>query len=199
MVWIAVAALLGGILYGLSGLQLAPVSLLTQNSQLVLYALMFLVGISVGLNKDVLRGIRSYQLRVLVIPAGVVAGSLAGGLVCSLITGLPVNQGTAIASGLGWYSLSGVMLTEMAGAHLGSITFLSNLLREILSFFSIPWVSRHLNFYTCIAPAGATSEDTTLPMMIRYTNEETVVLSVFNGVLCSALVPFLIRACYRFL
>lgn len=58
------------------------VSLLTQNSQLVLYALMFLVGISVGLNKDVLRRIRSYQLRVLVIPAGVVAGSLAGGLVC---------------------------------------------------------------------------------------------------------------------
>lgn len=54
-----------------------------------------------------------------------------------------------------------------------------------------------LNYYTCIAPAGATSEDTTLPMMIRYTNEETVVLSVFNGVICSALVPFLISFCYN--
>ena len=38
---------------------------------------------------------------------------------------------------------------------------------------------------------------TTLPMMIRYTNEETVVLSVFNGVICSALVPFLISFCYN--
>lgn len=199
MVWIAVGALVGGALYGLSGARLEAVSLLTQNSQLVLYLLMFLVGISVGLNREVFQKIRRYQLRVLVIPAGVVAGSLAGGAVCSLITGLSLQQGTAIASGLGWYSLSGVMLTELAGAHLGSITFLSNLLREILSFFSIPWVSRHLNFYTCIAPAGATSEDTTLPMMTRYTDEETVVLSVFNGVLCSALVPFLIRFCYRFL
>ena len=74
---------------------------------------------------------------------------------------------------------------------------LSNLLREIFSFFSIPWISKKLNYYTCIAPAGATSEDTTLPMMIRYTNEETVVLSVFNGVICSALVPFLISFCYN--
>ena len=86
----------------------------------------------------------------------------------------------------------------LAGAQAGSIAFLSNLLREIFSFFSIPLISRKLNYYTCIAPAGATSEDTTLPMMIRYTNEETVVLSVFNGVICSAAVPFLISFCYNF-
>ena len=73
-----------------------------------------------------------------------------------------------------------------------------DLMREIFSFFTIPWISRHLNFYSCIAPAGATSEDTTLPMMIRYTNEETVVISVFNGVICSAAVPVLIAFCYHF-
>ena len=107
------------------------------------------------------------------------------------------GESTAIASGLGWYSLSGVTIGNLAGAQAGSIAFLSNLLREIFSFFSIPWISKKLNYYTCIAPAGATSEDTTLPMMIRYTNEETVVLSVFNGVICSALVPFLISFCYN--
>ena len=51
--------------------------------------------------------------------------------------------------------------------------------------------------FGCIAPAGATSEDTTLPMMIKYTDEETVVLSVLNGMICSAFVPVLISLCYR--
>ena len=87
---------------------------------------------------------------------------------------------------------------NLAGAQAGSIAFLSNLLREIFSFFSIPVIAKKLNYYTCIAPAGATSEDTTLPMMIRYTDGETVVLSVFNGVICSAAVPFLISFCYNF-
>ena len=34
-------------------------------------------------------------------------------------------------------------------------------------------------------------------MMIRYTNEETVVISVLNGVICSAAVPVLIAFCSR--
>ena len=50
----------------------------------------------------------------------------------------------------------------------------------------------------CIAAAGATSEDTTLPMLIRYTNEETVVFAVLNGIICSTFVPVLISLCYSF-
>ena len=91
------------------------------------------------------------------------------------------------------------MMTDIAGAQVGSITFLANLLRELVSFFSIPWIAKHLNYPTCIAPAGATSEDTTLPMLIRCTNGETVVLSVLNGVICSALVPVLIEAFHPFM
>ena len=66
---------------------------------------------------------------------------------------------------------------------------------ELFSFFSIPLLSR-LNYYACIAAAGATSEDTTLPLMIKYTDEETVILSVLNGAICSAFVPVLISLCY---
>ena len=78
---------------------------------------------------------------------------------------------------------------------LGGIAFLANLMREIASFFCIPWIARHLNGYACIAAAAATSEDTTLPMMIRYTDERCVVYSLINGVICSALVPVLITLC----
>lgn len=199
MVYLAVIALLGGIACGMAGLDnTLLIEMITSNKDLILYILMFLVGISIGLNRGIVSKIREYHIRIFVIPAGIIAGSLAGGIVSGLITGLPLNQSAATAAGMGWYSLSGVAIGNLAGAQAGSIAFLSNLLREIFSFFSIPWISKNLNYYTCIAPAGATSEDTTLPMMIRCTNGETVVLSVFNGVICSAAVPFLISFCFNF-
>ncbi|HJC48436.1 MAG TPA: lysine exporter LysO family protein [Candidatus Lachnoclostridium pullistercoris] len=196
MVVIAVTALILGILTG-TFWENGFTAFLTANSGLILYLLMFLVGISIGLHRGIIDGLRRYHIRILVIPAGIIAGSILGGALCGLLLGIPLSQSTAIASGLGWYSLTGITITNLMGAHLGSIAFLSNLMREIFSFFSIPWISRHLGYFSCIAPAGATSEDTTLPMMIRYTNEETVVISVLNGVICSAAVPVLIAFCSR--
>ena len=199
MVYLAVIALLGGIACGMAGLDnTLLIEMITSNKDLILYILMFLVGISIGLNRGIVSKIKEYHIKIFVIPAGIIIGSLAGGIVSGLIAGLPLNQSAATAAGMGWYSLSGVAIGNLAGAQAGSIAFLSNLLREIFSFFSIPWISKKLNYYTCIAPAGATSEDTTLPMMIRCTNGETVVLSVFNGVICSAAVPFLISFCFNF-
>lgn len=196
MVLLALAALVLGVLWGSFGPVGTPLDLISDNSDLILYALMFFVGISIGLNKTILQKIREYHIKVFIIPFGIVVGSVVAGVVCGLLTGVGARNGAAIAGGMGWYSLAGVMLTEMAGAQMGSVAFLSNLMREMLSFFSIPWISRHLNYYSCIAPAGATSEDTTLSMMVRYTSEEVVVMSVFNGIICSAVVPVLIRLCY---
>ena len=198
MVILAIAALAAGILCGLTDFGSTVTGFLVENRDFILYLLMFLVGISIGMHRGILKKIREYHVKILILPAGIVAGSIAGGLICALLTGHPVNESTAIASGLGWYSLAGITIGNLAGAQVGSIAFLSNLMREIFSFFMIPWISKHLNYYSCIAPAGATSEDTTLPMMMEYTNEETVVLSVINGVICSALVPFLLSFCIHF-
>ena len=195
MVILAVIALVGGVVYGLSGLEVPLLTLLTDHSDLVLYLLMFLVGISIGMHEGIWAKIKQYHIKAFLIPIGIILGSLIGGAVCTPLLGFSVEQGTMVASGLGWYSLAGVTIGNLAGAQLGSIAFLSNLMREIISFFLIPPISRRLNYYTCIAPAAATSEDTTLSMMIRFTDEETVVLSVFNGVVCSAAVPPLISLC----
>lgn len=197
MIGVAVGALVLGAAYGLAGVSFAPVDFVAERSEAILYALMFFVGISVGGSRGLLGKLRQYHVRVLIIPAGIVAGSVAGGLLCAPLAGMSLPEGAAVASGLGWYSLAGVMMTDIAGAQVGSITFLANLLRELVSFFSIPWIAKHLNYPTCIAPAGATSEDTTLPMLIRCTNGETVVLSVLNGVICSALVPVLIEGFHQ--
>lgn len=199
MIVMAVGSLVAGVAYGLSHVGFGAIDALVAHSDWILTALMFFVGISVGGSKGLVGKVKEYHVRVLIIPAGVIVGSIAGGLVAAFLCGLSLPTGAAIASGLGWYSLSGVMLTGIAGAQIGSITFLSNLLRELISFFTIPWIAKHLNYPTCIAPAGATSEDTTLPMMIRCTNGETVVLSVVNGVICSAFVPVLIEFFHAFM
>ena len=212
IVLFTILALLLGLAYGLSGLELPLLTFFSQHTDLVLYLLMFTVGISVGMHRGLFRKIREYHIRIFIIPFGIILGSLVGGLVCAAIFHLPLGQGAAIASGMGWYSLAGATISQIGGSgwyslagatisqiggsELGSVAFLSNLMREIFSFIIIPIVAIKLNYYTCIAPAGATSEDTTLPVMLKYTNEETVVLSVLNGIICSFFVPILISLCF---
>lgn len=196
MVILAMIALVGGTLYGLMGFENSIVAFLSNHTNYILYGLMFFVGISVGMYDGILEKIKEHHIKVFFIPFGIIVGSLLGGMICSVLTQYSLRESVAVTSGLGWYSLAGVTIGNLAGAELGSIAFLSNLMREILSFFLIPVLSVYCNYYTCIAPAAATSEDTTLPMLIKYTNEETVVLAVLNGMICSSCVPILIAFCY---
>ncbi len=193
MVFIAIFSLIAGVLCGKFVFSETLLQLFSHYSDVVLYILMFSVGISVGMNKSVFAKIRQYHIKIFLIPAGIIVGTIAGGFVCSLLLGESIGNSMAVVSGLGWYSLSGVLVTSMINAQMGSIAFLSNLLREILSFLTIPWIAKHLNHYAAIAPAAATSEDTTLPMLMKYTSEEVVVLAVFNGVACSVMVPVLTK------
>ena len=193
MIWIALASLLAGIGCGHWLFSPGTVQLFSVLSEYALYLLMFAVGISVGANRTVFRKLREYNLKILLIPAGILLGTVLGGLAAGPLLGMPVKDALSVACGLGWYSLSGVLLTDLAGPAVGSVAFLSNLMREILSFLMIPFVARHFNFYTAIAPAAATSEDTSLPMLIKYTSGDVVVIAVINGVVCSALVPVLIN------
>lgn len=193
MVYIAIISLLLGVSCGYFFNGYSMITNLTNNTNYILAILMFAVGISIGLNKQVFKKIKEYHLKIFIIPFGTIVGSLAGGALSSILLSMPLTEGMAVASGMGWYSLSGVMITNLASSRLGTIAFISSLLREILSFLSIPLLVRTLNVYAAIAPAGATSEDTTLPMLIKYTNEEVVVLAIFHGVICSFMVPILIR------
>lgn len=168
-------------------------------ADIALVTLMFAVGISVGANKEVFSKLKKYNIKILIIPFGIIVGSIMGGVVCAMLLGMEFNVSLAITSGLGWYSLSGVLLTDLAGADIGTVAFLANLFREILAFMMIPFVAKYFNHYCAIAPAAATSEDTTLPILIKYTSEEVVVIAVINGVICSTMVPILTNTFYNIL
>lgn len=161
-------------------------------SSYMLLVLLFSVGIDMGLNKEVFTRIKELGFKILLIPFGVVVGSLCGGVLTAFLTNLPVKEGLAISAGLGWYSLSGILITEAGNPVGGTISFLANVFREMLTFIVVPFIASHMNYYCAIAPAGATAMDTTLGIISRNTNATVAVLSFVSGVICTLLVPVLV-------
>lgn len=193
MTYLAIGALIAGIFSGQYLLSENNNAILSFLSEYLLYILMFSVGISVGMNESIIAKIKNYNLKILLIPLGVIIASVIGGLVCSFILNMDLIHSLAIASSMGWYSLSGVMLESIVNAEVGTIAFFSGLLRELIAFLAIPIIIKIFNPYAAIAAAGATSEDTTLPLLIKHSSEEYVIIAVINGILCSVAVPILIN------
>lgn len=166
---------------------------LDEASSFMLLILLFSVGIDLGLNRQVFSQVRQLGFRILLIPLGVILGSLCGGAIAALITQMHFKEGMAIAAGLGWYSLSGIILTNAGNPVGGTISFLSNVFREMLTFILIPFLVKYLNSYSAIAPAGATAMDTTLGMISKHTDGKTAVIAFMSGITCTLLVPVLIQ------
>jgi len=159
----------------------------------VLYVLLFLVGIGVGANKHTLKLLRSVNLRIFLIPLSVIIGTFLGTLVYSLLDdSLSLRQCWAVGSGFGYYSLSSVLITEIAGESLGVIALLSNIIREILTLLLTPVLYRVFGRYAPVSAGGATSMDTTLPVITRTVGAEYAAISVFSGLVLTLLVPFLV-------
>lgn len=163
---------------------------------IALNILIFFVGIDIGMNKHIFKDLKHHGYMILLIPAAIITGSLAGGVIAGLFFGYDYNISLAVGAGFGWYSLSGILLTKLHSAELGAVAFLTNVFRELIAVISIPLLAKYLNDYSAIAPAGATSMDTTLPLISRYTRPEIVVVSFINGAILSALVPILVPFLY---
>lgn len=167
-------------------------ALIDSASSYMLWILLFSVGIDMGLNKEVFTRIKELGFKILLIPFGVVVGSLCGGIFTALLVKLSIKEGLAISAGLGWYSLSGILITEAGNPVGGTISFLANVFREMLTFIVVPFVASHMNYYCAIAPAGATAMDTTLGIISKNTNGTIAVLSFVSGVICTLIVPVLV-------
>lgn len=197
MTIIVIGSMILGIGFGYFIFPQSIIENLDSIASICLYVLIFLVGIDVGSNKKIVKDIKATGIKVLVIPLGIIFGSLFGGFISGLIFSMPYNESLAVASGFGWYSLSGIMLTELASAQLGAIAFLSNVFREVMAVISIPILAKKLNYYTAIAPCGAASMDTTLPLVAKATNSEIAVISFINGVILTSLVPVCVTFFYN--
>ena len=139
-----------------------------------LCALMFSVGVSVGNDPQTLRNFRSLNPRLIFLPVMTILGTLAGCAVVSLfLSHRSVTDCMAVGAGFGYYSLS-------------SIT------REIITLLFAPLLVRWFGNLAPISAGGATTMDTTLPIITRYSGQSFVVVSIFHGFVVDFSVPFLV-------
>lgn len=158
-----------------------------------LCALMFSVGISIGNDPQTLRNFRSLNPRLVLLPVATILGTLSAAALVSLI--LPHRSTTecmAIGSGMGYYSLSSIFITQYKGPELGTLALLSNILREIMTLLCAPLLVRWFGNLAPISAGGATTMDTTLPIITRTAGQQFVIVSIFHGFITDFSVPFLV-------
>lgn len=176
------------------GYLLFPVDMLLYTDYIMdigLCLLLLLVGIDIGRQKNVLKDIKKMGFSIILLPLLIALGSIVGAIVGGMIIGMPLNESSAIGGGLGWYSISAVLLSDYS-AEISAIAFLSNVMREIIAILAIPLIAKYIGYMESIAPPGATAMDTTLPIITKYTDSKTAVVAFISGVVLSLLVPILV-------
>ena len=192
-----IGALLGTIVVGMAlGYAFLDVSakpLLDDTLRAALDFMGFVAGIEIGSNRSLLKRICTPKNMALAValPLGTVIGSLGGAYFSHFVTGIGAADSVLVGSGLGWYSLSSVIISTMHSTELGTIAFFANMLREVSSFVLIPILARWHKLI-CIAPGGAGTMDSLLPLVIKAAGMHTAMFSFINGLVLSLLVPVLL-------
>ncbi|PXZ44241.1 MULTISPECIES: lysine exporter LysO family protein [Sanguibacteroides] len=158
-----------------------------------LYLLMFIVGISIGSDKKALQALRQQDLKLALVPLATILGTLAGSVLISFaLQGRSITDCLAVGAGFGYYSLSSIFITQYKGAELGTIALVSNIMRELIALLAAPLLVRYFGKLAPISVGGATTADTTLPIITKFSGKEFVIISIIHGITVDLSVPFLV-------
>lgn len=186
-------SLVGGLLFGYLFLDTGVKDTLDLILMSALDVMIFIAGIEIGSNRGILKRICNLHsaLLALAIPLAVACGSICGALLLGHIAGLSAYDSLLVGGGLGWYSFSSVVISAMYSTEIGTVAFLANMMREISGFFLIPLLVR-VHKFLALAPSGAATMDSGLPVVIKYTNLHVGMYSFINGLVLTLIVPVLI-------
>lgn len=167
----------------------------------VLYLLMFQVGLSIGSDKKLKEILRSIRPKLLLVPLATISGTLVfSALVSLLLTKWSVFDCLAVGSGFAYYSLSSILITQLKepslgvqlATELGTIALMANIMREIMALLGAPLFVKYFGRLSPICAGGATTMDTTLPVITRYSGKDLVFISIFHGIIVDFTVPFFV-------
>lgn len=171
---------------------LVPLSIWTHTelvSKVILVLLLLLVGIQLRSNNITIKQIIINKIGIMTTII-VTVSALLGGVVVSYCLDQPLKTSLAMSSGFGWYSLSGILMTEAQGPIIGSITFLNDILRELSAIILIPSLIKRFKL-TALGICGATSMDFTLPMLQKGGGISMVPPAIVQGFLLTLIMPIL--------
>lgn len=166
-------------------------------SNWVLYAMMFIVGVNIGLSSDIKTVIKNLPKRILLLPVVTFLGTLAGTLIAYAVIrlmgyDLTLLNAVTINSAMGYYSLSAILITQAWGATLGSTALLTNLMRELFTILMAKPISKLFGKYAVTSSGGITVTDTTLPIILKCDGNEIFPAVLYCGVVINLTVPFLL-------
>jgi len=181
-----------GLLLGI--FRFLPHDVLSPNvSFYVLCALMFSVGISIGNDPSSFLQFRTLNPRLIFLPLMTIMGTWLGVFAVSfLLKNCTMADCLAVGSGFGYYSLSSILITQCKGIELGTIALLSNIMREVMTLLFAPWMVRYFGKLAPICAGGATTMDTTFPIIVRTSGKEYAIVSIYQGFVMDFTVPFLV-------
>jgi uncharacterized membrane protein YbjE (DUF340 family) len=158
---------------------------------LSLIALLFSMGLLFAADKESVAKMRKAKFKILVFPFAVALGSITGGLIGGIILRINPFASMGVCAGYGWYTLAGPLAGQLFGLEWGALGFAVNFLRELFTIASTSLVAR-LDRYAPIAMGGATAMDTTLPIIVRYCGQDTLLTAFSSGFILTMAAPFTI-------
>ncbi|MBZ4687232.1 MAG: protein of unknown function rane [Clostridiales bacterium] len=185
-------SLAAGILLGLFVIPAKLLEYVNLTVVIALYVMVFGVGTDLGSKRELLQKIKKYGLKAVILPLGVLIGAIAGGIIAGIILDIPLNTSAGIAAGCGFYSFTGPYISEVVSIKLGTIGFLANLFREIITFFILPFLAQKIGKISSLATGGATTMDTTLPVIVKVVGNKFAILAIISGMVLTAIVPILV-------
>ena len=181
----------------LAGLWTEPDMQGSSLSTWVLYALMFCVGVTLGNDRTLAGRVRRLDRRLALLPVATAVGTLGGAALAAPFFGADsavtsAADSLAVGAGFGYYSLSSIFIADLRGAELATVALLCNILRELFTLLAAPLVARWFGPLAAVSIGGATTFDTTLPIITRAAGRPYAVVSIFHGCVMDFSVPFLV-------
>lgn len=162
-------------------------------STYVLYALMFSVGVTLGHDTSLAGEVRRLDWRLTLLPVATAVGTLLGAAVAGILaSSLNIADALAVGAGFGYYSLSSIFIADLRSVELGAVALLCNVMREIFTLLAAPLVARWFGPLAAISIGGATTFDTTLPVITQAAGRPYAVVCIFHGCVLDFSVPFLV-------
>ena len=172
-----------------------------QVSVVILYILMFLIGLNLGGNQNLKAFMATLNFRIFLVPVATVAGTL----LFSALAGFILSQWSifdcmAVGSGLSYYSVSSILITQIKSpsigvqlaTELGTIALLSNIFREMFALVGAPLIRRYFGVLAPISAAGMGSSDVSLAVITKYSGPDAVPIAIIHGILINLSVPFFV-------
>ncbi|WP_037585911.1 lysine exporter LysO family protein [Stenoxybacter acetivorans] len=159
-------------------------------SNYALMLLVFFVGMQLRGSGITLRQVLLNKYGVQISAVFMVSCLVAGVLFALIMPDVSVSKGLALSSGYGWYSLSGIVMTEAYGPVWGSVALVNDLAREFFALAFIPVLMRRW-VGAAVGVGGATSLDFTLPVIQSSGGVEVVPLAISFGFVVNVASPIL--------